>query len=1705
MPDTSSTTTFRADISSLRAEMQAASRAVKVANSEFKAATAGMDDWGASADGLEAKIKQLNAVLAAQNKQVDLAAQELSKCEAEYGENSAEADRARIKYNGFKAAAAQTQQQLDSYEKELKNVESETKDVGNATTKAGDGFTVFKGIVANLAGSAIKSALRGLKDLGQYVVQVGSDFEAAMSEVEAISGASGQSLDQMSAKAKELGSTTKFTASEVAQGFKYMALAGWDTADSLEAIDGVINLAAASGMDLGRASDMVTDYLSAFGLEASDASKMVDELVYAQSHSNTSTQQLGDAFGNCAANMNAAGQSMETTVAILEALANQGTKGSEAGTQLAAIMRDITSKMKDGSIMIGDTAVSVQDAEGNFRDLTEIMADVERATRGMGTAERAAALQSTFTARSVKAVNQILQEGTDDIKGYKDALEESNGAAADTADTMLDNFSGSVTKAKSAMEGLGVTLFDAISKPARGVVDTFTELTTALNNFLTPPAKSDLETYLDEVDGKIAETKGQIESLGSIELKANADVSSIETYRSVLEKATKGEELSEFEKYQLKRAVEELGGVIPGLTEAYDEETSSINLTKDALDELLDSTIKQIKMDAYSEAIEEAYKAAADAAMEAAEAQSAYESATKDLSDALDKVPQEVLDSWDLDNMDPTVIYDTATAYGVDAKALMDLISVQQQAKTAVDEANAAQKAAEDAAESRVAAIKKLEEAEDQEGEAAGENAKAHEDANNVTAAELPTGAAFVNMNKQMFKSSEKRTEGEKKATKAAEEATEATEKETKQADLLTDALGKVVKFGQDHSDVVTDFFEKAGEAAMDSINEKIERAMEIERSALATTRQAYLDNYNTVKQTISNKISLWDSFSGGEDITVEKMLENLQNQTAGIEQYKDEMAAVIAEYGDELGPDLVNTLQSMGTDAANTWHHMFVTMSQDNAPQLFADMGKEWAKGLDLSDQIAKYMAGTLTAYQVATGKMGSTKVEWTGLRESINEMTPELDAAITAAENAGVEIPDGLADGLRSGEITATDAVQMLKHSLQGTFQGLYEIAEQSGVDIPEGLSKGMEGSAEEYQAAINTLTESLAQAGTDAGSAAAESIGTAMEDNADTVETAAETTASSAATAADNASSDFEKAGSSSGTQYVKGIRSKTAQAKSAGTALANNAKSGASGVDMTQSGVHFAQGYINGINSLVGAVAAKAREMVRNAINAAKAEQQEGSPSKLTYQSGKYFTQGYINGIASEQKRLVKTVQGLVGAAIKELSKVSGYDFGSAGEKAMSTFSSTLDTQIDYLVGKFSYQNQQKLDEFETEITRLETERDGITARLQAASDKKQNAIQKKLDKAKKSNTKKKYKAQLAAEKAAVKSQIQGVENQYENLIKTQEKYESAYNTASSEMLNQLQDALSNYRKSAEDLVESTITSITDTYDERYSALIDKQDNLVAKLREAADLFEVGSSGVMIIGDVTEQTKQIREYTQKLQDIKKKVSAELFDQITQYDMKEGAAFTDYLLNMTAEELDAYNAAYTDKLLAASEAAESIYGQDIKDVAADYQKEILNAFDDLPAQLEDLGMQALKGFIDGFSLNTDYMTTEIKTFVKGMIDQFKSQLQIHSPSRVMLGIGEYTGEGFIDGILSMIRKAKAAANELASAVSTPLDGISGEIGSFRAAAPMIPGEMGVGGGVVNNYNLVQNNNSPKSLSALETYQARRRQIALVKAFAS
>ena len=249
-----------------------------------------------------------------------------------------------------------------------------------------------------------------------------------------------------------------------------MALAGWDTQQSMNALPGVLNLAAASGMGLAEASDLVTDYLSAFGEEADQAGRMADVLSYAQANSNTTTAGLGEAFKNCAANANAFGLDIEQTTALIGKLSDQGLKGSEAGTALSAVFRDITQKMKDGNITIGKTKIAVQDANGNYRSMTDILRDVENATDGMGDAQKNAALMSTFTSDSLKALNILLQTGSGNIEDFEKELRNSSGTAEEMANIMNDNLNGQITALKSALEGAAIAIGEALLPMIKGLV-----------------------------------------------------------------------------------------------------------------------------------------------------------------------------------------------------------------------------------------------------------------------------------------------------------------------------------------------------------------------------------------------------------------------------------------------------------------------------------------------------------------------------------------------------------------------------------------------------------------------------------------------------------------------------------------------------------------------------------------------------------------------------------------------------------------------------------------------------------------------------------------------------------------------------------------------------------------------------------------------------------------------------------------------------------------------------------------------------------------------------------------------------------------------------------------------------------------------------------------------------------------------------------
>ena len=371
--------------------------------------------------------------------------------------------------SGFSSGIQSAQQQLKTFSDSSKSAGDRL--IGLGTGMSALGSTLTKGVTLPLVG------------IGTAAVKTAADFEAAMSQVQALSGATSSELEALSNKAKGAGISTKFSATESANAFSYMALAGWDAQQMLGGLDGVLNLAAASGMGLAEASDICTDYITAFGLQAEDATKVSDLFAYAQANSNTNVQQLAEAFGNCSVLASSYGYTMEEVTGALGLFANSGLKGSEAGTALNAVMRDIVNNMKDGTIAIGNTNVAVTDANGKFLSYVDIVKGVEKATQGMTDAEKAAALQKTFTAYSIKGINMLLSAGSEELANFTEELYNSEGAGKEMADTMQNNLQGKITAFKSALEGAGIAIGEnllpsltKITEKITGVVQWFGKL-----------------------------------------------------------------------------------------------------------------------------------------------------------------------------------------------------------------------------------------------------------------------------------------------------------------------------------------------------------------------------------------------------------------------------------------------------------------------------------------------------------------------------------------------------------------------------------------------------------------------------------------------------------------------------------------------------------------------------------------------------------------------------------------------------------------------------------------------------------------------------------------------------------------------------------------------------------------------------------------------------------------------------------------------------------------------------------------------------------------------------------------------------------------------------------------------------------------------------------------------------------------------------
>ena len=439
---------------------------------------------------LSQKQRALKEAIGATKEKLDSLkqAQEQAKQQLENG------DLGQDKYDALQREIIETEQ-------ELRRLQEEAASTSVALAKideAGKKIEAFGDSVTGV-GQKIMPASLAVAGLGTAAVKTAADFDESMSKVAAVSGATGDDLDALREKAREMGAKTKFSASEAADAMNYMAMAGWKTEDMLSGIEGIMNLAAASGEDLAATSDIVTDALTAFGLSVQDSGHFADILAAASSNANTNVSMMGETFKYCAPIAGALGFSAEDTAQAIGLMANAGIKGSQAGTALRTIMNNLTGEIKLSGKALGDVTIATTNADGSMRDLSDILADCRGAFSQLSESEQAAAAEALVGKNAMSGFLALMNAGEGDIEKLSSAIdscsdtfvktvdgaiipmsqaleegidwvEEYNGVAEQMAAVMQDNLGGQLTILKSQLQELAISFGEMLMPAIRAIV-----------------------------------------------------------------------------------------------------------------------------------------------------------------------------------------------------------------------------------------------------------------------------------------------------------------------------------------------------------------------------------------------------------------------------------------------------------------------------------------------------------------------------------------------------------------------------------------------------------------------------------------------------------------------------------------------------------------------------------------------------------------------------------------------------------------------------------------------------------------------------------------------------------------------------------------------------------------------------------------------------------------------------------------------------------------------------------------------------------------------------------------------------------------------------------------------------------------------------------------------------------------------------------
>ena len=1640
MPQEDVTTKFKVDISDLKKGITEANQQMKLANAQFKATSAGMEDWGKDTDGLAAKLKQLDSILQAQKSKVANYAQQLkmvSNAEKEngkraeelrqkyqqavqqYGANSSEAkkyrtalsdvereqerngksaDNLRVTLLNAQGAVSKTEKEFKNYQNQLDNAGSKVKIFGKeiviSTEKskkllnaiggaAKKGLIVFGGAIAG-AGAASVKAFKEVDDGADNVIRA--------------TGATGDSAKELKGIYKKVaGSVTGDFASigdtvgEVNTRFDF-------TGDKLKtASEDFMKFANITGTDAKTGVQLVSRAMGDAGIKADEYKTVLDMLSVAAQKSGISIDTLTEDITKYGAPMRQLGFDTKTSIALFSQWEKAGVNTQIAFSGMKKAISNWMKSGKDAKTEFSKTMKGIQDGTISASEAMDI-----------------------FGIKAGTDMVDAIKEGRFNFEDFTKALDNSKGALDSTYDGVID----------------GADKFDIVQKKMKiSASDLGSKLIETFGPMVLQGMEK-LKNGIDWINNNTGKATVIVSTLGGVLLTTFA-VSKVALFIINIQEAItviKGWELATKAQAAAQMilnaamAVSPLGwfaiavggiatalGVATLASQKNSNQTKQLGSEYEKLNKSIDKNHK-----AYQELESQRKQQSTSVNQEFDQTQNLAD----ELSKIVDKNGKVKKGYEDRANVITGLL---SQALGTEIKITDGVIQNYDKLRNSIN---------------KVIATKKAEAMMD-----------ANKDA--YTKAIQNQTKAFTDLQK-----------AQNNVDKADAEHKQAKEKVKQAQDDFNDAVRKGSVNLEDYRNkkLVAEAQERSTNTVLKEQKKELGKAQ---------------STYSGYMSTIQNYEGVMAAVASGE---VNKMNTAVSQLATN---FKTSGVATKAELKDQV------------TTYRNTYNEMRKALEQ-GAPGVTKAQVTEAKKLVTAAEKEYNKLPGKV---KKATKKTASESTK--PLKSSINEFgilgasggeafNKALGKKAKDSKKNGKSIANGSVSGAKTGskgmKTAGASGGKYFQSSLLKYKNPLLKTGITLGKQTVSGSKSGSKGMKTAGSSAGKQFGKGIASKNGDSGKK-----GTSLANKAKKGSESVKTNESG-----NNFAKGFINGiGDKLGDAWDAAVK----LAKKAWAGLKAGQKEGSPSKLTTQSGKYFGQGFVNGIVALGRAAINAATGLGDDTVGALNKSLDIHSPSGKGKKSGKNFTKGFVNGIlskkqqkalknatstisksvlngitngmASAEKDLVTLMSNVLDSVANTAKRVVNGKFTDAGNAAAEAFSNSVQSKLKYSQDKITYQYEQNLAKFDSKIKK---EEDDKSDDLKAAKKKRDKAL-KKLKKSEKYNkaSKKRKKKMRDAVTDKYKPGIDDIEEAYNKSIKALKKKKDAFQKASEKSLADFTDAMTEFGSKAEQLVADTINGITETYQVRWDELTNLQDTMMQKLKGFGDLFEISSANVISINDIKKQTDDIKAYMAGLNTIKSKVSEDLFNQIATYDVDQGKAFMDQLLSMSDAELKAYNDAYTEKMNLSEQLSKNLYKSDFDKVAKDYDKAISDAFKGMGGKLEALGKQCMKGFIEGLKGDTSYMSKEVQKVADDIVKSFKDTLKIKSPSRVFGEMGDFSAVGYVQNFVKSMKKAKDTLVN-----SVPVQAIK------KATADIQAGGVGT-----TTTSKILTINSPKPLSRLDIYR--------------